>query len=323
MNLEKLAQLAGVSLGTVSKAFSGSHEIGEQTRNRIFDLAKEHNCFEKYYKAKREKKVIAVICPELESSYYCSIVSRIESELNKHGAIMLLALSNFNGKKESEIISYLINSKSVDGIIIVTAHSKVKFNKDVPIVAVNTRRDISEVDCINVAFKDTIVEAISYLKECGHEKIAYIGETLTKSKQNMFLNAMQENGLTVKPDWLCVEKARFEDAGKAAMEKILSLDDQPTALFCAYDNIALGAIQTIRTHGKNVPDDYSVIGIDDIPIASHYSFSLTTIKSKRDTICDMAVELILKKIESKFFSLHQKISLRTELVKRNSVKKIN
>ena len=190
MNLEKLAQLAGVSLGTVSKAFSGSHEIGEQTRNRIFELAKEHNCFEKYYKAKREKKVIAVICPELESSYYCSIVSRIESELNRQGAMMFLALSGFNAKKEAEIVSYLISSKSADGILIVAASSRVRFNKDVPIVAVNTKRDLSEVDCINVAFKDTIIEAIKYLKDCGHKKIAYIGEMHTKAKLNMFLNAI-------------------------------------------------------------------------------------------------------------------------------------
>ncbi|MBQ7236386.1 MAG: LacI family DNA-binding transcriptional regulator [Clostridia bacterium] len=323
MNLEKLAQLAGVSLGTVSKAFSGSHEIGEQTRNRIFELAKEHNCFEKYYKAKREKKVIAVICPELESSYYCSIVSRIESELNRQGAMMFLALSGFNAKKEAEIVSYLISSKSADGILIVAASSRVRFNKDVPIVAVNTKRDLSEVDCINVAFKDTIIEAIKYLKDCGHKKIAYIGEMHTKAKLNMFLNAMQHNDLDVNPKWLFTEKARFEEAGKAATEKIFAMENQPTAIFCAYDNVALGAIEAIKKHGKSVPDDFSIIGIDDIPIASHVNVSLTTIKSNNNTICDMAVELLLKKIESKFFSLRQKISLRTELVKRNSVKKIN
>ncbi len=323
MNIEKLAQLAGVSMGTVSKAFSGSHEIGEQTRNKIFDLAKEHNCFEKYYKAKREKKVIAVICPELESSYYCSIVSRIESELNRQGAMMFLALSGFNAKKEAEIVSYLISSKSADGILIVAATSRVRFNKDVPIVAVNTKRDLSEVDCINVAFKDTIIEAIKYLKDCGHKKIAYIGEMHTKAKLNMFVNAMQCNDLDVNPKWLFTEKARFEEAGTAATEKILAMDNQPTAIFCAYDNVALGAIEAIKKHGKSVPDDFSIIGIDDIPIASHVNVSLTTIKSNNHTICDMAVELLLKKLESKFFSLRQKISLRTELVKRSSVKKIN
>lgn len=323
MNLEKLAQTVGVSLGTVSKAFSGSKEISESTKQKIFAVAKENGCFEKYYKGKREKKVIAVICPELESNYYCAIASRIESELNKRGAVMMLLLSSFSSKKEQELVNYLITSKSVDGIIIITAQSRVKFNENVPIVAVNTRRDLSEVDCINVAFKDTIIDTIAYLKENGHEKIAFMGDMFAKSKLNMFINAMQVNGLSVNQEWLFTEKVRFEDAGKSAMAKLLAMDEQPTAIFCSYDNIALGAIQSIRTHSKNVPDDYSIVGIDDIPIASHYNISLTSIKSRKNTICDTAVDLIMKKLESKFFSLHQKISLRTELIKRGSVKKIN
>lgn len=323
MTLEKLANIAKVSLGTVSKAFSGSHEISEKTRQKIFEVAKENGCFEKYYKEKREKKVIAVICPELESSYYCSIVSRLESEIAKKGALMILGIGGFSYKKETELVNYLISSKSVDGIIMVAAHGKVSFNNDVPIIAINTQRNISEVDCLNVAFKQTIVDAVKYLKECGHKKIAYVGEKLTKTKLNMFLNGMQVNGLNVNNDWLFTEKLRFEEAGKAAAEKLIKMKEQPTAIFCAYDNIALGVIDTLKKYEKRVPDDYSIIGIDDIPVASHANVSLTTIKSNNDTICDIAVDLMFKKFESKFFSLHQKISLKTELVIRNSVKKIN
>ena len=323
MTLEKIAQTANVSLGTVSKAFSGSHEISEKTRQKIFDIAKELGCFDKYYKAKREKRVIAVICPELESSYYCSIVSRIETELNRRGALMVLAIGGFSEKKESEIIKYFVSSKSVDGIIVVAAHGKLSSNNDIPIVAVNTRRNLAEVDCLNVAFNQTIIDAVKYLKDCGHTKIAFVGEPLTKGKLNMFINALQVNDLPVNNDWLFMEKARFEQAGKLATEKMLALKEQPTAILCGYDNIALGVIDTLKKHGKTVPDDYSIIGIDDIPVASHANVSLTTIKSNNDTLCDMAVDLLLKKLESKFFSLHQKISLKTELVIRNSVKKIN
>ena len=67
MTIQKLAKLAGVSAGTVSKAFSGSSEIPEKTRNHIFEVAKQNNCFEKYYKIKYSKKVVAVICPEVKS----------------------------------------------------------------------------------------------------------------------------------------------------------------------------------------------------------------------------------------------------------------
>ena len=323
VNYEKLASLANVSIGTVSKAFSGSKEISEKTKNKIFELAKKHDCFEKYYKAKRDKKVVALICPELISPYYAEIVSRIEKNLSAKGVIMALYVSNFDPKKESEIISYLLSSKTVDGIMIIASSTLVKFNKDVAIVAINTNRKNSQVDCVNVAFKDTMVETVKYLKDYGHTKIAFIGETLTKSRLNLFNNAMAENSLIINPTWIFMEKARFEQAGKCAINKIMQLIDKPTAIICAYDNIALGAIDAIKKHGKSVPEDFSIIGIDDIPIASHTSVNLTTIKSNNTTICDIAVDLILKKIESKFFSLREKISLKTELVIRNSVKKIN
>ncbi len=322
MNYEKLAQLANVSIGTVSKAFSGSKEISEKTRNKIFALAKKHDCFEKYYKAKREKKVVAVICPELKSSYYTDIVSRIEKKLTERSVIMSIFLSNFEAKKESEIISYLLSSKTVDGIMIIASSTLVKFNKDVAIVAINTSRKNSQVDCVNVAFKDTLIETVKYLKDCGHTNIAFIGESLTKSRLNLFNIAMNENALIVNPNWIFIEKTRFEQAGKCAIDKIMQLTDKPTAIICAYDNIALGAIDAIKKHGKSVPEDFSIIGIDDIPISSHSNVSLTSIKSNNAVLCDIAVDLVLKKIESKFFSLREKINLKTELVIRNSVKKI-
>ena len=322
MNLEKLAQTAGVSLSTASKAFSGSHEISEKTRQHVFNVAKENGCFEKYYNFKSEKRVIAVICPEVESAYYCSMVARLESELTKSGAIMVLAITSFSSKKELEIIDYFTSSKTVDGIIIIASTAKIKFNKDIPIVAIHTKRDLSEVDCLNPAFADAFYDAIKYFLDNGHTKIAFFGETHTKNYQNLFVKTIQKFDLKVNPDWIFEEKLRFESAGYSAMQKVYAMENKPTAIFCAYDNIALGAIQSIRTHGQNVPDNFSIIGINDIPFAAHYNISLTTIKANSNTLCDMAVDLIMKKLSNKFFTLRQRISLRSELIIRNSVKDI-
>lgn len=323
MNLEKLANAAGVSLSTVSKAFSGSKEISEKTRNKIFDIAKETGCFEKYYNFKSNKNVIAVICPEVESAYYCSMVARLESELNKNGVIMVLAITSFSAKKENEIIEYFTSTKTVDGIIVISSSAKIKFNKDVPIVAIHTKRDLSEVDCLNPAFADAFSDAIKHFIDNGHTKIAFFGETHTKSHQNLFVKTIQKFNIKVNPDWIFEEKQRFESAGYSAMQKVYAMENKPTAIFCAYDNIALGAIQSIRTHGQNVPDHFSIIGINDIPFAAHYNISLTTIKANSSTLCDMAVDLILKKLKNKFFTLRQRISLRSELIIRNSVRDIS
>ncbi len=323
MTLEKIAELAEVSIGTVSKAFSGSKEISIKTKNKIYNIAKENNVFEKYYKIKREKKLIAVICPEIISEYYTEIVTLIEKELFKYGMIMTLSFSSFSSKKESELISYFISTKCVDGIIVVAAQSQIKFNSDMPIVAVNTRRNISEVDCINAAYKNTIIETIKYLKDLGHKNIAFVGETYTKRRQSFFNNALNVNGLRVNNDWIFTEKSRFQKAGIDAMEKILKLKEKPTAIFCAYDNIALGVIQTAHANGFRVPEDFSVVGVNDIPISSYYNVSLTTLKSNNDKICELAVDLMRKKLDNKFYSLRKLISLPSALIIRNTVQKIN
>ena len=108
MNIKKLSQLAGVSPGTISKAFNGSQEISEATRAKIFEIAKQYNCFERYNKLKYTKKVVAVICPEVKSEYYCSIVSYIEKSLHKLGVMMVLSISEFSTEKEEELINTII-----------------------------------------------------------------------------------------------------------------------------------------------------------------------------------------------------------------------
>ena len=323
ITLEKLAKIAGVSLGTVSKAFSESDEISKETKEKIFAIAKEYNCFDKYYKAKKARKVVAVICPELKGDYYNSIVSRIEQELNRRNIIMFLAISNFEAKKEESIIKYLTSSKTVDGVIVISAKSKIKFDKDLPIVALHTRRTDSEVDCINVDFDEAISDGIKYLKNCGHTKIGFISETLTKGKLESFIKCAKKLNVSLRKEWIVEENERFEKAGNTGAEKLLNLKDKPTAIFCSYDNIALGAIDTIKKHGLSVPEDFSIIGFDDIAVASHVNIGLTTIKTNNDAICDLAVDLIVKKIKSKFYALHQQITMRAELVIRNSVKKLN
>ena len=322
MNLEKLAKLAGVSLSTASKAFSGSEEISEETKKKIFDIAKKEGCFEKYNKQKYAKKIIAVICPEITSAYYCSIVSYLESELNRLGALMVLSISNFSAKKEAELISYHLSLKNADGIIVIEAYSKIKYNKDVPIVVINSMGN-SDVDSINTDFLSAISDAVKLLKNNGHKKIGFIGEALTKDKQTMFMQAMNKHHLSVNPDFVIVEKGRFETAGYKAMSHFYNIPDRPTAIFCAYDYLALGAIQCIRAHGENVPENYSIIGIDDISFAAHYDVSLTTIKTNTKEICDIALELIMKKLLQKSFSVRQNILIRSELIVRNSVQDLS
>ena len=320
MNIKKLSQLAGVSPGTISKAFNGSTEISETTREKIFEIAKQYNCFERYNKLKYTKKVVAVICPEVKSEYYCSIVSYIEKCLNKLDVMMVLSISEFSAEKEEELISYHLSCKNADGIIVIDATSNIKYNKDIPIVAISSPNPNQEVDCISTDFLSAINDAILLLKQNGHTSIGYVGEELTNDKLSYFKMAMAKYSLPINDNFVIVSKERFEQAGYKAMEKLYSYKNRPTAIFAAYDYIALGVIQCITDHGQSVPEDFSIIGIDDISFSSHSNVNLTSIKSNVEELCNIAIELLMKKINQKSFSIRQRISVRGELVNRSSIK---
>ena len=99
MNLSKLAQMANVSVSTVSKAFSDSHEISRQTKEMIFDVAKKYGCFDKYYKPVYTKKVIAVICPEMLGIHYTQMATFLSREISMRNGTMLLSVDEFSSEK--------------------------------------------------------------------------------------------------------------------------------------------------------------------------------------------------------------------------------
>ncbi|MCQ2387574.1 MAG: LacI family transcriptional regulator [Clostridia bacterium] len=322
MNMKKLAEKANVSVGTISKVFSNSKEISKETKDKIIKIAKENGCFEKYNKNKYDKKIVAVICPEINSAYYANMVTYLEKKLSENNLQTIISISNFNQKNETDLVSYFSSNSNADAIILIGNYSFIKYNKEIPIVSIGKSKN-NEIDCVYSRSKEAFYDAIKLLKDNGHTKIAYLGEQLTKSYEKNFIEALRYYALPVHPEFIITDKERFETAGYNAMNKILEQKDMPTAIITAYDYIALGAIQAIRAKGLNVPDDFSIIGSDNISFASHYNISLTTIDKNNNECCDKAVELIIKKLSNNYYKLRQSISIRSELIIRNSVKDIS
>ena len=322
MNIKKLSVLAGVSPATVSKAFNGAKDISEQTREKIFALAKQYNCYEKYNKVKYPKKVVAVICPEVESEFYANLVSYIKKCLTKLGIIMVLSLSEFSAEKESELISYYLSCKNADGILVLGSKSNIKYSKDIPIVDICSSPKPKEIDCVNMDLSSAISDAVLLFKNNGHSQIGYIGEQLTNQRKAFFEQALITHGIKLNPDFIVVSDKRFNQAGYSAMQHFYSLKEMPTAILCAYDYIALGAIECISDHNQSVPENFSIIGIDDISFSSHNNINLTTIRPNIEEICNIGIDLLFKKINQKSYCIRQNINVRGELVNRSSIKNL-
>ena len=321
MNLEMLAKLAEVSVGTVSKAFSGSSEISADTRERIFALARQNGCFDKYNKNRFDKKVIAVICPEIKSEYYAAMATILDREITSHGGIMLLSATDFSEERERALFSYYASYCKADGILTINQGAVLENSFHIPVVAIlptDTAKRSKNIDFIMSDMPSAIESSIGYLKELGHKKIAFAGETLTMIKLQHFKNAMRKAGLAIDEGLICVSKKRFEEAGEEIMDHWIAEGHMPHAVVAAYDYIAIGLRRSLRRAGKSVPQDCSVIGMDDISVVPYLEAPLSSIHTHTDDACRIAVEILLKKAQNQYYSSRQEILMPSEFVARGS-----
>ena len=316
MTMRELAKLANVSVSTISKAFADADDVGEETKARIFALAKQYGCFGKYQKNKFSKKVFAIVCPELISDYYVAFVEQLREIIEENGGIAVISVDHFNHKKQAELIEYYASYLHVDGIVVFGLHSQIKKGYDIPIVAMFSAID-TNVDSVKVCMENAMLEAVDLLYRKGHRTLTFVGEPRTVEKRRLFFLACQRYP-DVTPRSCTVEK-RFEAAGEEAVRALLKEPTLPHALVCGYDYIAIGAIKALKEAGISVPADISVIGADNIGISEYAEVPLTTIDSESLEVCSAVWELLAKKQKNKFWRANRDITIKARLVERSSV----
>ncbi len=316
MTMRELAKLANVSLSAVSKAFSDANDISKETKNHIFSVAKEHGCYNKFYKGKYPKKIIAVVCPELHGTHYSMYIEILQDIIESNGGIMLVSTYHFDRKKQLELIEYYSAYLQVDGIIVFNMYPTKK-SFDTPIVSL-FNSGFGNIEGIALDIEPAMKNAVKLLHELGHTNIAFASESLTHSKAQLFLNCNPEKS---HEQIVFQSSERFEKAGIDCAKQILNSTTPFTAIICAYDDIALGVIKHLTESGYNVPDDFSVIGIDNISVAKYLQTSLTTIDTHYEKSCNSAWKLLCKKMENKYYKSKEPICFTAELIVRDSVVK--
>ena len=192
--------------------------------------------------------------------------------------------------------------------------TQLKKGYNIPIISLLGNTD-NTVDSVQVDYDPAIKEAIAYLDSLGHREIAFVGENLTVKKEERFMAATA--GLTGKY-YAVRSKYRFGEAGVDGIRQILDSGKRPTAIVCAYDDMAIGAIRYLHEQGYSIPEDMSVIGMDNIEVAKYMEHSLTSIDTSPDEVCALAWDLMQKKMKNCYYRLSQKIVLSGKLVVRDS-----
>lgn len=307
ITLSKLASLAHVSVSTASKAFSMSPEVNEQTREMIFQVAKEQGCFKKFFSAKYPKYVIAVICPEYKSLFYSTALSLLQEYLSEHSCEVCVASTGFSPEKEADLLEYYSRYATVDGIIVIDGRITPDLHSDIPIATVfpnpGCAGSVSVVgDCTNA-----MTEAVNHFLSNEIRDIGFIGDPFTAAKQRLFCRIAEKQGLDLQHVTFMISPQRFEAGGYGAMEHFAAAGHIPRAVFCAYDYMAIGALRYADINGLRVPEDVAIIGMDDIPENKYLNPPLSSINFNMDKICAIIAEAVLRRLAEPEFTLSESV----------------
>lgn len=332
----EIAKIAGVSPTTVSKVINNYPDVSDKTRAKIQKIFDEENFLPNslaQYLSTKKTWTLGIVYFEklglgLSDPFFSGVINAFKSESDKYGYSVLLG-SKTHRLKNDTFLDYF-KYRCVDGIAIICSDPNDKealelMKSDFPVVVIDMyNKYISTITSDNLAGCSL---AINYLYKLGHRKIAHImGASESDSwpsyiRKEGYIKAMKKLKLEIIDGYIAHGKTFNVADGYTAMKELLKLKERPTAVFAACDKIAIGAINALKEAGLSVPEDMSLIGFDDIELASYISPKLTTIRQKYNEIGKSAVELLIKQInEKKRLKINKIISV--ELVERGSCKKI-
>lgn len=325
VTIADIAHQAGVSVPTVSKVLNGRSEVAPDTREHIERLLSEHQYTRRRRRAGDRVGLVDLVFPELDSAWAIEIIRGVE-EVAHHARIgTVVSLIHDDATSQREWVENLSARRS-DGVITAVSELGPKQSEHirslgVPVVGIDPvgepDPDIPSVGATNWT---GALEATKHLISLGHEEIAFIGgsERLQCSQARMdgFRSAMHSRGLTVRPE-LVASGDFSHKSGEKAMTRLLDLPRPPTAVFAGNDQQALGAYQAIRDRGLTIPDDISVIGFDDLPVARWTGPPLTTTRQPVAEMAAYAMRMLLRYLDTGVFDT-RRVELATELIVRDS-----
>ncbi|WP_114010748.1 LacI family DNA-binding transcriptional regulator [Cohaesibacter intestini] len=306
--IEDVAKLAGVSIATVSRAMRTPEKVAESTRKKVTAAIARTgytvNAMAQNLRMQRSKMVMA-LAPSISDPNFSGILVGLEKVANQRGYGVLIGNTEGNVEHEEKYLHFL-STGMVDGLVLLTGHLPVagwperSASSFPPMVAACNPVDHAEIPYVGVDDTAAAKVATDYLISLGHRRIAYVagpqGSLVDDMRYAGYCQAMLES--FDRPDIWKVRGDGSTEGGRAAVELLFIRDTLPTAFFCFSDSTAIGVISALNSRGMQVPHDFSVVGFDDIPFASHITPALTTIRQPRTHIGEIAMTELLDQLTS-------------------------
>ncbi len=322
--LSDVADEAGVSLSTISKVLNGRSDVSAATRTKVEALLSQHGYLRRNTGQTRAP-LIELVFHELESAWSMEIIRGVEDVATEHGMSVILTESGSRHAPGPEWIEGVMRRRPV-GVVLVFSDLPPEYrerlrSRAIPFVIIDPAGDPAPgVASVGSANWSGGLLATRHLIELGHTRIAAItgpeDMMCSHARLDGYRSAMSAAGLPIRQDWIHFGNFHIE-GGSGHGRELLATDDRPTAIFAGSDLQALGVLDAARSLGLRVPDDFSVVGYDDIPLARWVSPALTTVHQPLKEMAEEASRLVIRMGQAPSEPV-TRMDLATSLVVRES-----
>jgi DNA-binding LacI/PurR family transcriptional regulator len=307
LSIKDIARAANVSHSTVSRALRNSPLVNFETAEQIRKIARDAN-FRISAVARSlatgRTNTFGVVVTTIADPFAAEVVQGIEDEANNHGYSVILANSGANPEREMKVV-HSFEERRVDGILVMSSRVGNLYmghfaEMKVPIVLINNQHPEEFVYSVMIDNMAASEEATRHLIQLGHRRIGYIGDRggfqSDSERREGYTKALASADIPYVTE-LVRQADSTPDTAMQAVNELLALAQPPTALFCYNDITAVGALLAARRHGCKVPDDLSVMGFDDLPLASYLHPTLTTIRQPMRDMGKQATSILFRLLD--------------------------
>ncbi|MDO3387557.1 LacI family DNA-binding transcriptional regulator [Gilvimarinus sp. SDUM040013] len=323
-NIRDVAKEAGVSVATVSRALSDPEKVSQASLNKVHAAIERvgyrPNMLARSFRSAKSYAVV-VLVPDITNPFFSQVIRSIEDRAQQKGYAVLLGDTRGLPEREKEYIRR-VETRMADGVI--------QLRPDQP---GNPTVMPSDVKCVNVCGCESTTgprvridnrgaarSVVEYLISLGHKRIGVISglkdNPHTIDRLAGYSEALEAAGLEFDPA-LIAEGDYTTWSGLNSAKQFCHMDNRPSAVMCMNDEMAIGAIQTFKTHGLKVPENISVTGFDDISYARYCDPNLTTVAQPAEEMGKLAMDMLLRLIEGQELAQQENV-LPAEFVIRKS-----
>lgn len=301
-----VAKRAGVSQSTVSRVFSpGSPNVSSEVRERVLqaslELGYRPNAIARMMST-RQTNIVGILMATITSPFYPYVLEKFLKELQAIDRQVLLFTASENQSVDDLLplaLQYQVDALIITSATLSSEAAAAASSGGTPVILFN--RVISDANVCSVC-ADNLEGgrmAADVLLDSGHLRPAFIAgienTSTSQDRERGFTVRLRERGMS---HWMRRSGRYTYESGYAAAQSLLEEAVPPDAIFCANDIMAIGAIDALRARGARIPDDVSVIGFDDIPMAAWGAYNLTTISQEVDQMIQRTISLMLEQIKS-------------------------